>query len=202
MQLALRHHETRLERIRHRMGDMIPSRVTDMIPRRHRETRMEKMRHRAAEIAPFAGAAAAGAVAAFLLDPANGKSRRTKMRSMTAGKARGAARVAGRAGRTIGTRTYGATQRIRHLRQEPKIYDDVTLAQKIRSEVLGRPRMHAGGIIVDVMDGRATLRGQVKRPEDIKRIETAVRKLPGVRDVVTYMHLPDTRAPNKQPAMR
>lgn len=181
--------QTPMQRMRHRMSDMIPG--------RHRASRLKRMR----EMAPIAGAVAAGAAAAFLFDPANGRSRRSRARTMAAGRVRGAGRVMGRAGRAVGTRAYGTTQKLRHLKQEPKIFDDATLAQKVRSEVIGRPGMRAGGIIVDAQDGCVTLRGQVKHAEDIRRLEKAVRKVPGVADVMSYLHLPETPAPNKLEAL-
>jgi BON domain-containing protein len=169
---------------------------------RHKETTAERMMNRLAGKGPLAGAAVAGAAAAYLLDPVSGKGRRTRMRSMAAGRVRGAGRRVARMSRGIGSRTYGTAQHLRHLRQEPKDFDDATLAQKVRSEVIGRPGMHADGVNVEAHEGTVVLRGEVEHPQDIKRLSKAVAKLPGVEDVVTYLHLPETPAPNKQGAVR
>lgn len=165
------------------------------------ETRGERAMRRMAEAAPFAGAAIAGAAAALLLDPANGKGRRTRMRDMTAGRVRAAGRLSARMGRGARVRAYGARQKLRHIRQVPKSFDDATLAQKVRSEVLGRPGMHADNVIVESHDGIVVLRGEIEHPEDARRLQRVIRKVPGVQQVESFLHLPGTPAPNKQAAM-
>lgn len=151
---------------------------------------------------PMAGMALAGAAAAFLLDPANGKGRRTRLLGMTTGRARRTAKRVGRLSRGVGARAHGVRQKLSHLKQEPKEFDDSTLAQKVRSEILGRPRMHAERVIVEAHHGTVVLRGQVEHPQDMKRLSKAVSKLPGVATVESYLHLPATRAPNKQEVNR
>jgi osmotically-inducible protein OsmY len=78
--------------------------------------------------------------------------------------------------------------------------DDVTIAQRIRSEVLGRPALDAREIIVDVNEGVARLRGQLEDPERIQTLVEQTKKIPGVREVESLIHLEDMPAPNKEAA--
>lgn len=74
--------------------------------------------------------------------------------------------------------------------------DDRALVSKIRSEVLGAPRYSKQTINVDTVDGVVSLRGQLDHPEDIRELVAAVEKVPGVRGVENFLHLPKTTAPN------
>lgn len=144
--------------------------------------------------------AAAGAVAAILLDPAVGRSRRAQLASRSAGAARATGRTAARVGRATAAQAYGITQKVRHMREEPKDYDDATLAQKLRSEILrGRD---TPSITIDVTDGVATLRGEVGDPRKVRSLVRAAEKTQGVRDVVNLLHAPGNDAPNKATAIR
>jgi osmotically-inducible protein OsmY len=76
--------------------------------------------------------------------------------------------------------TTGALRRIRGAR-----VDDATLTDKIRSEALGSFRDTS--INVNVENGVAILRGQVKSEETSSDIEQSVRKVSGVIDVRNFL---------------
>ena len=57
-------------------------------------------------------------------------------------------------------------------------------------------------VTVEVVDGLATLRGQVLSLDDRSSIEAEVRRAPGVLDVQSFLHLPGEPAPNKASAIR
>ncbi|HEX2025109.1 MAG TPA: BON domain-containing protein [Actinomycetota bacterium] len=140
-------------------------------------------------------AGAAGAAAAFFLDPTNGKRRRHVAADWIGARVRGAGRTAGRVGRGIGARTYGVTQSTRHLTEADRPENDATLSHKVESEVLGRVDLPAGRINVNAELGVVTLRGSVDRPEQIEDIEARTRRVNGVRDVQNLLHLSGTSAP-------
>jgi hypothetical protein len=75
--------------------------------------------------------------------------------------------------------------------------DDVTIAQRIRSEVLGGPSLSAKGIVVDVNEGVARFRGQLDDAELIHRLVEETKNIPGVRDVESLLHPAGASAPNK-----
>jgi hypothetical protein len=152
--------------------------------------------------APLAGAALAGAAFAYLFDPDRGKGRRAKLRDMAAGRARGTARQAGRLGRKVTSDAYGVGQRIRHRSPADPYPDDATLAQKVRSELLGwGGEFNTASILVNAENGVVVLRGQVDRPDQIDKLEKEVRRLPGVVDVENLLHIKGSAPTNKMEAV-
>jgi hypothetical protein len=93
------------------------------------------------------------------------------------------------------------TQEVTHAPEIREALDDATLARKVESEALRDPSIAKGAINVNVEDGVVVLRGQVERPEDVVRIEDAVRRIPDVIDVQNMLHLPGEPAPNKAEAI-
>jgi osmotically-inducible protein OsmY len=143
----------------------------------------------------FALGGALGALLAYFFDPNSGTRRRHTLRDRTAGFFRSGGRQVARAGRGVAAEAYGVSQKVQHLKEEPKAFDDATLANKIRSEVFRDPDVPKGQINVSVQDGVAQLRGQVPRPELIDDLVEQTRKVQGVREVENLLHLPGTEAP-------
>jgi osmotically-inducible protein OsmY len=85
-------------------------------------------------------------------------------------------------------RARGFFHRLRPSPTEPP--DDVTLVHKVESIVFRDPTFPKGQINVNAEEGRVFLRGQVDRPELIRELEEAVRRVPGVRGVENRLHLP------------
>jgi osmotically-inducible protein OsmY len=146
-------------------------------------------------MAGFGLGTALGAVLAYFFDPQNGKRRRHQAVDRTAGFFRSRARESARVGRGVAAEAYGVSQKAQHLREEPKEFDDATLANKVRSEALRGDDFPAGGINVNVQDGVVQLRGEVQQPELINELVDRVRSVQGVRDVENLLHLPGTEAP-------
>jgi hyperosmotically inducible periplasmic protein len=140
-------------------------------------------------------AGAAGAAAAFFLDPANGKRRRHVARDWIAARFRRAGGVAARAGRSAGAQSYGAWRSATHPTEGGLPENDATLTHKVESEVLGYVGIPSGRVNVNAEFGVVTLRGAVDRPEQIDEIERRTRRVNGVRDVQNLLHLSGTSAP-------
>ncbi len=136
--------------------------------------------------------AAIGALLSYFFDPQQGRGRRKQAVDRTAAFAR---KRAVRAGRGVAAEAYGVAKKVQHVREEPKEFDDATLANKVRSEALRRAEISAEGVSVNVQDGVVQLRGEVERPELIEELVDRVRKVQGVRDVENLLHLPGTEAP-------
>src|SRR4051794_16771637 len=81
----------------------------------------------------------------------------------------------------------GRAQRVKHLGEEPKEYDDATLADKVKSEVFRPADAPKGDVNVNVANGVVELRGQVDDSELIDELVGRVRKVHGVRDVQSYL---------------
>ena len=79
----------------------------------------------------------------------------------------------------------------------PKDLDDVTIARKVETELFRDPDVPKGDIDVNVADGVVFLRGQVKHPDDIKRLEQQAQAIPEVKRVENLLHLPKTPAPTR-----
>jgi osmotically-inducible protein OsmY len=80
-----------------------------------------------------------------------------------------------------------ATSPVRHAGRE---YDDVTLARKVESEILRDADVPKGDVVVSAQNGVVELRGQVKRPEDLKDLGAAAANVAGVQGVNNLLHTP------------
>ena len=111
---------------------------------------------------------------------------------------RRATRKASRAGRAVYSEGYGAAKKMQHRREQPKDFDDATLADKVQSEIFRSFDAPKGTVNVNVQDGIVQLRGQLDRPELIDDLVEKARKVQGVREVENLMHTPGTPAPMHQ----
>ncbi len=108
-----------------------------------------------------------------------------RARAFARASARRARRRAHRVrGRARGMR-HGAASRAAHAvplhRADPP--DDVTLSQRVRSNVLRRSGLSHGALNIDAHDGVVTLRGALPDPALAHRIETIAADIEGVRSV-------------------
>ena len=139
----------------------------------------------------FAIGAALGAALAFFFDPNNGRRRRALAVDRTGGFFRGRARQAERAGRAVAAEAYGVSEKVQHLREEPKEFDDVTLARKVETEIFRDADVPMGQINVNAQEGVVQLRGEVPTAQMIDDLVARARNVQGVRDVENLLHLPD-----------
>ena len=136
-----------------------------------------------------------GTLGAVFFDPQQGKRRRAMVADRTVGLFRSTGRRAERAGRGVGARVYGMSQQVQHLKEEPKDFDDVTLARKVETEIFRDADVPKGQIDVNVQEGVVQLRGEVPNPDMLNDLVEKTRKVQGVRDVENLLHLPGTPAP-------
>jgi osmotically-inducible protein OsmY len=135
--------------------------------------------------------------AAYFLDPDQGKRRRRLAQDRVAGFFRQRARRTERATRAVSSYAEGVKERAKAaVRDEEPPGDDVTLKNKIETELFREPDAPKGSVNVDVADGVVTLRGEVKRPEQIRDLEAKARSIAGTRDVENLLHTPGSPAPN------
>jgi osmotically-inducible protein OsmY len=146
----------------------------------------------------FALGGALGALLAYFFDPRNGRGRRHQFRDRTLARVRSGGRKVAHVGRGVAAETYGVAQKAQHLKEAPKDFDDATLADKVRSQVLRDPDLPKGQINVNAQNGVVQLRGEVPRPELIDELVSQTRKVQGVRDVENLLHTPGEEAPMHQ----
>jgi osmotically-inducible protein OsmY len=137
---------------------------------------------------------AVGGLFAFIFDPASGRRRRHTAADRTAAKLRRGRRRTARAGRFVGAEAYGRTQRLIHLRETPKDFDDVTLARKVETEIFRDDDVPKGQIVVNAQEGVVQLRGEVPDLQMLEAIVAKAADVQGVRDVENLLHLPGVPA--------
>ncbi|MFN2641490.1 MAG: BON domain-containing protein [Actinomycetota bacterium] len=146
-------------------------------------------------------AVAAGAVAEYFWDPELGRTRRamtrdrvTRMRNRTQVKTE-------RLKRATSAQMRGIAARAQHVRDDPPA-DDIALAHKVESKLFGDPAVPKGNINVAVEEGVLVLRGQLDNETQIHNVERAVRKIQGVHEIRSFLHIPGRPAPNKEASLR
>jgi hypothetical protein len=131
------------------------------------------------------GAAAAGALAMYYLDPELGARRRALLADLVRGGLPGEARIG---------RGRGARRALRSSHADPR--SDAELRDRVRS-ALGRMVSHPGALHVSVEDGVVHLSGRVLALER-EGLLAQVARLPGVKklvDTTTAHHAPAPARP-------
>jgi BON domain len=142
----------------------------------------------------------AGAVSAYFFDPQQGRARRAQFIDWSGARLRRGWRALDRIRARTSSRAATFPQKMVSLRSGPRPADDLTLRDRVESEVFRSPDLPKGQINLDVESGVVTVRGQVDNALEIAKIEKAVMKVPGVRGVENLLHVSGTPAPNKAEA--
>jgi osmotically-inducible protein OsmY len=100
----------------------------------------------------------------------------------------------GRGARGVEADVAGKVQKFRHLSPKATETDDGTLKARVESTLFRDPEVPKGDININVEHGVVVLRGEVRRPEQIRDLESAVEEIPGVLAVENLLHLPGTPA--------
>lgn len=140
--------------------------------------------------------AAGGAIAAYVLDPQMGRTRRAVTRDRMAGEARRLGRWTARRGRWIASTASGIGERVQHATDEPKVpVDEVALVNRVKSELFRDPEIDKGAIAVNVERDVLFLRGTAPTPELIDDIGHRASRIAGVAQVVNLLHVPGEPVP-------
>jgi hypothetical protein len=140
------------------------------------------------------GAALGGALAAFVLDPERGRSRRARLADQSGAAARHAGAELTRIGRRARSLAAGKLQAVRS-RGTETMPNDATLANRVESELFSDQRIPKGQININVEQGTVVLRGELATQDEIDQIEARVRRIPGVWEVRNLLHTAGTPAP-------
>lgn len=139
--------------------------------------------------------AGAGMLVTYLLDPDRGRARRSRLGQQTQAAIRRTRRDAGRRTRYGTGSALGAARRaIGRGRFHP--VDDIDVVHAIKQEFARLP-FATSDVNIDVVDGVATLRGQLADDDQIREVCDAAMKVRGVQALESYLHRPGEPAPNK-----
>jgi BON domain len=148
--------------------------------------------------ARLGGGVVLGALVAFLLDPASGRRRRHLVRDRTLGLARRSGRRSRRLVRGVNATSFGLVQRVKHRRKPGKVYDDLTLRDKVETELFRAADSPKGRVVVSVVGGVVALRGEARDERELERLVKQTRDIDGVLGVESLLHLPGQPAPMHQ----
>jgi osmotically-inducible protein OsmY len=142
------------------------------------------------------GLAAIAAAVTYFFNPQEGARRRAEARDRIAGFFRSRVREGEQLKQSASAQAEGLAEKAKELGQKPQP-DDVTLTQKVESEIFRDVDVAKGQINVNAENGKIYLRGEVEKPELIEDLEQRARKVQGVQDVENLLHLPGAEAPSK-----
>lgn len=165
--------------------------------RRDDRSRLTRLADRTAK-GSLAVGAIGGATAMYLADPDRGLRRRKIARDRGRAILRKGGRRAWRMSAYALSTMQGTVQHIRHLRDSPEpVADDQMLTDRVLSMAFRGLDIPHGHVNVNSERGVVVLRGALDHPEQIRNLEHAVRKVPGVQEVASYLHLRNTEPPDE-----
>jgi len=136
-------------------------------------------------------AGAVGLAAGYFLDPESGKRRRHIARDRTLALVR---RGADRTRREAEYRAGQAEGKVEAAKSkagpEKPAPNDQALAERVKSEIFQPADAPKGSVNINVEDGVVYLRGEVKRPEQIRKLVEEAGAVDGVRGVENLLHTP------------
>jgi osmotically-inducible protein OsmY len=136
-------------------------------------------------------AGAVGLAAGYFLDPDSGKRRRHIARDRALAVIR---RGADRTRREAEYRAQQAEGKVEAAKSktapEKPAANDQALAERVKSEIFRPADAPKGSVNVNVEDGVVYLRGEVKRPEEIRKLVEEAGAVDGVRGVENLLHTP------------
>jgi osmotically-inducible protein OsmY len=147
----------------------------------------------------FIFGAAAGAAAAWFLDPDNGNRRRSVAQDKAGKYARKGAAEAERKARDAGAQVKGAAVQASPVggrADAGERLNDAGLKAKVESEIFRDADAPKDKVSVNVEDRVVVLRGEVESPEQVTRLVREAGNVDGVQDVRNLLHGPDEPVPS------
>lgn len=134
--------------------------------------------------------AAAGALVAFLTDPARGRARRARLVDQSAAGMRRAGQGVERAMRAAASTAEGKIEAMTEGGSRVAPTDDVTLRDRAETELFRDPSIPKGNININVERGVLVLRGEVPDDGTRQRLGREAERIEGVWSVRNLLHLP------------
>ena len=147
------------------------------------------------------GAGLAGALAAYLADPAQGRGRRARIGDQAAATIRRAGNTAEHSARGIGAIVSGKLEALTAGGTRVGPIDDVTLRDRAETTLFRDAAVPKGMINLSVERGTLVLRGEVPDHQMRERLEKQAEKIDGLWGVRNLLHLPGEPAPTEVEAV-
>jgi osmotically-inducible protein OsmY len=136
-----------------------------------------------------AGAGVAGAAGAYFLDPNEGKRRRHIVRDRAKALFRKGSERAHRETEYRKSQAEGKVEALKSkTRPEKPAFNDQDLADRVKSEIFRPADAPKGSVNVNVERGIVYLRGEVERPDEIKKLVKQAGSIDGVKGVESLLH--------------
>jgi osmotically-inducible protein OsmY len=136
-------------------------------------------------------AGAAGLAAGYFLDPDSGKRRRHIVRDRALALFRKGADTTRRQAEYRTGQVEGKVEAAKSkARPEKPAPNDQALAERVKSEIFQPADAPKGSVNVNVEHGVVYLRGEVKRPDEIKKLVEQAGSIDGVAGVENLLHTP------------
>ena len=136
-------------------------------------------------------AGAAGLAAGYFLDPDSGKRRRHIARDRALSLLRRRAETTRREAEYRTGQVEGKIEAAKSkARREKPAANDQDLAERVKSEIFQPADAPKGSVNVNVEHGVVYLRGEVKRPDEIKKLVEQAGSIDGVAGVENLLHSP------------
>jgi len=136
-------------------------------------------------------AGAAGLAAGYFLDPDSGRRRRHVARDRALGLVRRSARRTRREADYVADAVEGKVEAAKSkTAPEKPAANDQALAERVKSEIFRPADAPKDSVNINVENGVVYLRGQVKRPDDIKKLVKEAESVDGVRGLENLLSTP------------
>ncbi len=145
---------------------------------------------------------AAGAAAAYLLDPERGRTRRARLGDQAAARLRDLGGAVERGTKRAGTQAFAIRQQASHRGNGQPMPNDSALSDKVTTELFGDPSIPQGKININVEEGVVVLRGEVDASSQADALIKKAEQIAGVIRVDSLLHVPGDEAPAARPRKR
>jgi osmotically-inducible protein OsmY len=136
-----------------------------------------------------AAACAAGLAVGYFLDPDSGKRRRHQARDRVLGIVRRGARKTRREADYVAGTVEGKVEAAKSkAAPEKPAPNDQALAERVKSEIFQPADAPKGSVNVNVENGIVYLRGEVQRPQEVRKLIEDAGSVDGVRGVESLLH--------------
>lgn len=137
----------------------------------------------------------------YFFDPVSGSRRRNTAMDKLSSSLGSGSRFTGNTFTSVANQAQGMVRETVSRQPDNPAPDDNTLRDRVESELFRDPAIPKGDLNVFVVSGIVDLRGELPSQDMIDTVVQRAQNVEHVRGVRSYLHLPNTPAPNKEEAI-